>query len=363
MRAGGRVRARTSTRDAPRRPPRYAGRPARRPARGCAGKPRAAGRPIRDLGATLSRERSCPPRRPANTPAALGRIARAASPRGRPAASKVSSSRTAGSLPASAVRAEASAGSPSARASSAMNAGGEGSIVRNIEVHDGRRRRPPPPLPSARIRAVLPTPPGPQIHNTLNCGSDAASAPRNSSSSAARPTNRRRRALFKRSATVECRRRLERGLPRCRGHPVLRSVVPSSSARTRRSSAARRRGRDAVAQTYLHGVGMHAGAARRCCGVEGWARPALAAAVPGVGAATCALRRAAPLCDAGLNPRPGERRDVHAPGCPRGDRRDAVRADPLARRREVSSRSALVGVPLSTYGARATAEMRSRVAR
>ena len=119
-----------------------------------------------------------------------------------PAASKVSSSRTAGSLPASASRADASAGSPSARASSAMNAGGEGSIVRTSRFTTGTSAS-AAASPSARIRAVLPTPPGPQIHSTLNCGSAAASAPRNSSSSAARPTNRRRRALFKRSATVE----------------------------------------------------------------------------------------------------------------------------------------------------------------
>ena len=83
-----------------------------------------------------------------------------------------------------------------------MNAGGEGSIA--------RRSRLTAPTPasaaasaSAPSSAVLPTPPGPWIHNTLNGGSGAASAPRNSSSSAARPTNRRRRALFKRSATVD----------------------------------------------------------------------------------------------------------------------------------------------------------------
>ena len=72
------------------------------------------------------------------------------------AASKVSSSRTTGSPPASA----ASPGSPRARPSSAMNAGGEGSIARR-----SRLTAPTPasaaPSASAVSSAVLPTPPGP----------------------------------------------------------------------------------------------------------------------------------------------------------------------------------------------------------
>jgi hypothetical protein len=104
---------------------------------------------------------------------------------------------------------EASRGSPSRRASSALNAGGDGSIARMSTCTASR----PAAAAASAIPAssvVLPTPPTPWIHSTLNGGCGAASAPRNSPSSASRPTNRRRRAPRK---TISHRRQEPHGEP------------------------------------------------------------------------------------------------------------------------------------------------------
>ena len=71
---------------------------------------------------------------------------------------------------------DASAGSPTARPSSAMNAGGEGSIARRSRLTTST---PASPAASANAasNAVLPTPPGPCIHNTLNGGSGTHQRP------------------------------------------------------------------------------------------------------------------------------------------------------------------------------------------
>ena len=101
-RAGGRARARASTPAAPPRRPRHAGTPARRPARGCARRPRAAGRPTPDPAATPPPG----PFLPATTTSARAGSAgtncsrsQSSSPT---AASNVSSSNTTGSRPPSA---------------------------------------------------------------------------------------------------------------------------------------------------------------------------------------------------------------------------------------------------------------------
>jgi hypothetical protein len=70
---------------------------------------------------------------------------------------------------------------------------------------------------------------------------------------------------------LACRRRWRR-----RSHPGERSSAHGPRFARRREgrvawmgvAAARRRGRDAVARTYMHGVGVHAGAAGRMCGAE-----------------------------------------------------------------------------------------------
>src|SRR5262249_17420919 len=76
------------------------------------------------------------------------------------AASNVSNSNTTGSPPASASRGNASTERPSARESSAMNAGGDGSIVRRSML---TAFTPSSSADSANApsSAVLPTPPGP----------------------------------------------------------------------------------------------------------------------------------------------------------------------------------------------------------